>query len=253
MSSFVAQQTPALSQNSGASRPPAANAGPDPASPTSKRGKSASNVANIPMLSPLPNSSSVVVDWVATIARDLNGAQSSRLLLCAALRAAARLAPTQHVSIFLTGEDDGSMIRAAQPHDELGRAMAHQLDVMRVESVRTGIVGRVLATNQAACVQDTAADPDFDASVDCAPGYVVRSCLCAPVVGSHGRVLAAVQLINREADGATHGRPRQPMATPTAADHALRFTDADANALAMFTAMLGAPLQRQLILEGFES
>ena len=64
--------------------------------------------------------------------------------------------------------------------------------------MRLGLVVRVLRLNEPTCVPDTADDPDFDRTVDCAPGYVIKSALCAPVCGSHGRVLAAVLLCNKQ-------------------------------------------------------
>ena len=131
------------------------------------------------------------------------------------------------------GEEDGSMVRVAQPHDELGNAMQAELDVTRIDGTRLGIAGRVLRTSAASRVDDTSRDRDFDRTVDCAPGYVITSCLSAPVVGSQRRVLGAVQLCNRQENG---GR-------------GTAFSDVDTRLLAMFTTLLSAHLERQLVLD----
>ena len=130
------------------------------------------------------------------------------------------------------GEDDGGMVRTAQPHDELGKAIYAELDIARVGS--GGLVGRAMAQKELEVVANASADPAFDRTIDSAPGYVVRTCLCAPVVGSEGRVLAAVQLCNRTPDGA-------------------EFTEADEQAVGLFTQLLAPCLERQLMRDGFFS
>jgi len=214
-----------------------------------------------PALITLPNAGGVI-EAVTALTRELVVASSLRGLLSAALRAVARLVPTQHASVFVTGEDDGSMVRAAQPHDELGKAIQGELDVTRIHDARVGIVGRVIAMSEPARVQDTAADPDFDRTVDCAPGYVIRSALCAPVCGTQGKVLAAVLLCNKTADTARKPQaasqpPSQPPGAQAAesderAGSSEEFTELDQSALIMFATLLAPALERQLLKDGFE-
>ena len=129
------------------------------------------------------------------------------------------------------------MVRAAQPHDELGKAILSELEVTRIGDAKHGIVGRVLSSNTLAMVQDVRNDPDFDKAVDSAPGYVVSSLLCAPVSGSTpGRVLAAVLICNK---GKMDDEPPE-------------FNQLDADALTLLATLLGPCLERQLLREGFE-
>ena len=192
-------------------------------------GASALAQQHAPPLSSLANAGAAI-DAVFAISRELAMATSLRALLLAALRSCARLVPTQHSSIFMLGEDDGSMVRTAQPHDELGKAIHAELDVTRVGP--GGLIGRAVTRKKAEIVPNAAVDPDFDRTIDSAPGYVVRSCLCAPIEGSEGRVLAAVQLCNR---------------TPMESD----FTEADSHVVTLFTQLLAPCLERQLMRDGF--
>ena len=147
------------------------------------------------------------------------------------------------------------MVRVAQPHDELGKAIQTELDVVRIPDARLGIVGRVITTKEPAIVQDTTREPDFNRTVDCAPGYVLTSCLCAPVHGAGGRVLAAVLLCNKQPPTSSGGGPAAPSAGATpAADEKpqqAEFTALDVSAAVMLTSLLAPPLERQLMRDGF--
>ena len=172
----------------------------------------------------------------------MSGAHNLRVLLGSALRSCKRLVPVQSASCFLTGEDDGSMLRVALVQDEHGKDVAGELSVVRIRDVRSGLAGNSLATKQTTIVQDTAADANFDPSVDCAPGYMVRSVLSTPLVGSQGRLLGVLQLCNRITAVGTaktmHPDPRE-------------FGNDDEIAAVVFARMLAAPLERLLAIEGF--
>ena len=140
--------------------------------------------------------------------QELGAAVSLRALLAVAVRSCKRLVPVQSASFFLTGEDDGSMLRVGIVQDEHGHAVQGELAVTRIRDVRLGLVGHTLSSNAPTIVQDTSADANFDASIDCAPGYVVRSVLCAPIPGSHGRLLGALQLCNRLTSTGPGGKDR---------------------------------------------
>jgi len=180
--------------------------------------------------------STSLLDIFFAVSQELSVPSSLRSLLGNALRSCKRLVPVQSASIFLTGEDDGSMLRVGLVHDDLGNIIQGELAVVRIRDVRMGLVGHTLLTNRPTIVQDTAADANFDPYVDCAPGYVVRSVLGAPIAGSHGRLLGAVQLCNRLT--AAGGTTRD-------------FSNEDERAAVIFARMLAAPLERLLTVEGF--
>ena len=218
-----------------AARPSARKAPGTPRDATDRAKDSAHG--NGPTLVALPNSGPPI-QLITAIMSEMGSSASLRMLLSAALKAASRLVPAQKVSIYVAGiEDDGSMVRAAQPHDELGKAILSELEVTRIGDAKHGIVGRVLSSNTLAMVQDVRNDPDFDKAVDSAPGYVVSSLLCAPVSGSTpGRVLAAVLICNK---GKMDDEPPE-------------FNQLDADALTLLATLLGPCLERQLLREGFE-
>lgn len=79
----------------------------------------------------------------------------------------------------------------------------------------------------------------FDASIDRAPGYVVNSLLCAPVVvgGGGGRAIGAIQLCNKVHEKRSQIRVAE------------EFELSDLKTLCMLCAILGPALSRQLILD----
>ena len=189
---------------------------------------------------PTLEADSSLLELVVTTSSELGAAHNLRGLLFTALRQITRLVPTNHASIFITGEDDGSMLRVSLVQNEMGQAVPGELAVARVADVRIGIVGNVLARNKLMRVVDTSAEETFDPATDCAPGYVVRAVLCAPIEGSFARVRGAVQLCN----GVGHAA--------TAVNAAARtFSNVDERAIAVFVRILASPLERLLAVEGF--
>ena len=218
---------------------PVRRAGAPTAAPSGAPAKAAPRrrPSNAPPLTTLPNAATSI-EAITTIAKEVSRAATLRALLTAVLRGASNLVPTQHASVFVAGEDDGSMVRAAQPHDELGKAMPTELDVTRIPDARAGIVGRVLMKNEIAMVAHAPSERDFDRVVDSAPGYVINSVLCAPVVGASGRVLAAILLCNKV----------DPKEQKAAGGHATpeEFSPLDESALVLLTSMFAPALERHL-------
>ena len=106
------------------------------------------------------------LDAVLAISRDLSAAPTLRALLCATLRAAATLARAQQAVIYLTGEDDGSMLIVLFPQDELGTRDRSELEVLRLPYVGPGVAGHVLRSGAAARVDSAQEDSRFSAEVD---------------------------------------------------------------------------------------
>jgi hypothetical protein len=86
-------------------------------------------------------SNSSLLDAFFVITQELSGAHNLRVLLGSALRSCKRLVPVQSASCFLTGEDDGSMLRVALVQDEHGKDVAGELSVVRIRDVRSGLDG----------------------------------------------------------------------------------------------------------------
>eukprot|EP00908_Phaeocystis_cordata_P004418 Transcript_14800.p2 GENE.Transcript_14800~~Transcript_14800.p2 ORF type:complete len:321 (+),score=163.28 Transcript_14800:865-1827(+) len=214
--------------------PPAGGAGAAAAPPRERR-------------SPVPHGSSgtlattatapSALDAVLAISRDLGAAPSLRALLCTALRAADSLVRTQQATVYLTGEDDGSLLVVCTPQDEMGCKARGELDVLRLQGVGSGVAAHVLATGTPAKVETADTDKRFNAKIDRAPGYVVHSLICAPVLSAAGKPIAAVTLVNKVSERWQPGQRAEPR--PFDAD--------DERCLALLCSLLGPALERQHI------
>ena len=103
------------------------------------------------------------------------------------------LCHAERASLYLVDRARGELwLRVAQ--EEGGRPVDVRMPL------GTGIAGRVARSGVAERVADAYADPDFNREVDRATGFVTRSILTVPLLGSDGNVFAVAQLLNR-ADG----------------------------------------------------
>jgi GAF domain-containing protein len=88
--------------------------------------------------------------------------------------------------------------------------------------VGSGIVGCVVQTGATEIIADVYQDPRFNNEMDLRTGYRTRSVLCMPVKDTEGKVIAALQMINKR-NGS--------------------FTPEDAELLDLFTEQVGSVLQ----------
>ena len=116
-------------------------------------------------------------------------------------------------------------------------SVEEELETSRVSEVGPGIVGHVITSGETYMAPDAPHDLYFDPSVDRAPGYVVNSLLCAPVIGTQGRAIGAVQLCNKVRD-----RRQQVRVTES-------FEKSDMRVLSILCSVLGPTLERQLLLD----
>ena len=96
------------------------------------------------------------------------------------------LAQADRCSIWLIDEKNG----------ELWTQVAHGSGEIRVP-LGHGLVGACVASNEPVLVKDAATDPRFFQKVDDKSGYVTRSVLVMPLRGVGGRVIGALQLLNK--------------------------------------------------------
>ena len=155
----------------------------------------AEKMRNLPMAD-LPTVPAMA-DSVLVMVNEIIFAKNLRQLLCTTLRIAHRLTTSLHTALFIVSEDDNSMLYIANPQDEHGNSVEDELETSRVSEVGPGIVGHVITSGETYMAPDAPHDLYFDPSVDRAPGYVVNSLLCAPVIGTQGRAIGAVQLCNK--------------------------------------------------------
>ncbi len=79
----------------------------------------------------------------------------------------------------------------------LWTTLADGVDRIVIPSDR-GIIGRTIATKKGIVENDPYSNPHFDRSVDEETGYKTRNILTAPIFDSAGRILSAIQLLNKD-------------------------------------------------------
>jgi phosphoserine phosphatase RsbU/P len=96
----------------------------------------------------------------------------------------------------LAGADRCSIWLSDEKNRELWTQVAHGSKEIRVPWGH-GLVGACVSANEPVLVKDAATDPRFFHNVDDKSGYVTRSVLVMPLRGSSGRVIGALQLLNK--------------------------------------------------------
>ncbi|MCP9493943.1 MAG: SpoIIE family protein phosphatase [Pyrinomonadaceae bacterium MAG19_C2-C3] len=84
--------------------------------------------------------------------------------------------------------------RTGQLH---ARQMAGSEFIEIVMDATRGVVGQVVTTGESMIIDDAHASPYFDDSVDRRTGYHTHTILCVPLLNADGKILGAVQAINR--------------------------------------------------------
>jgi GAF domain-containing protein len=134
-------------------------------------------------------------------------------LLSVIRTAAQNLLNCDRGTVF-TREEDFLVVKA--------QALEQEIPLNYKVPVGSGIVGYVVQTGATEIIPDVYLDPRFNNEMDLRTGYRTRSVLCMPVKDSEGRVIAALQMINK----------RQGV-----------FTTEDAELLELFSEQVGSVLQ----------
>ena len=101
------------------------------------------------------------------------------------------------------------------------------------------MAGHVLLSGAAVRVDSARDDSRFSAEVDRAPGYIVESLVCAPVLSAAGRPIGAVTLANKVQPHKQHAVAAPVEPRP--------FDANDERCLALFCSLLGPALERQML------
>jgi sigma-B regulation protein RsbU (phosphoserine phosphatase) len=96
----------------------------------------------------------------------------------------------------LVGADRCSLWLLDEQAGQLWTKVAHGVDEIRIAAGH-GLVGACVSANEKIVVNDTANDPRFLGQVDQSSGYVTRSVLVVPLHSSTGKVLGALQALNK--------------------------------------------------------
>jgi sigma-B regulation protein RsbU (phosphoserine phosphatase) len=79
---------------------------------------------------------------------------------------------------------------------ELWTRVAHGMEQVRIPS-DAGLIGACVTSNEVILVNDTQSDPRFLSRIDRQSSYVTQSVLVLPLQGVDGRVIGALQLLNK--------------------------------------------------------
>lgn len=153
------------------------------------------------------------------VSRELGAEIALDRLLERIERAALRVLQCERATVFLYDADS----------DELFSKIATEVESIRF-SAKLGIAGQALTTGQVIHVPDAYADPRFNQEIDKKTGFKTRNMLTFPLAGVDQRPVGVLQVLNKIDDG---------------------FDDTDRELALTLSALAGAALQRQMLLDEY--
>jgi len=97
-----------------------------------------------------------------------------------------------------TEAERGTLFLVDEKSNEIWSLIAHGLEKQEIRlPLGKGIAGHVAQTGEIVLIPDAYADPRFNPEVDKRTGYRTRSILCLPIRNKAGKVIAALQLLNK--------------------------------------------------------
>jgi sigma-B regulation protein RsbU (phosphoserine phosphatase) len=92
----------------------------------------------------------------------------------------------------------GTLFLVDEKKEEIWSLIAHGLDKLEIRlALGKGIAGHVAKTGEIVNIADAYADPRFNAEVDQRTGFHTRNMLCLPIRNKAGKIVAALQLLNK--------------------------------------------------------
>jgi serine phosphatase RsbU (regulator of sigma subunit) len=103
------------------------------------------------------------------------------------------------VAKTLTRAERGTLFMVDEKTNEIWSLIAHGLEKQEIRLPRgRGIAGHVALTGEIVNIPDAYADPRFDPDVDKRTGYRTRNMLTLPICNKAGKIIATLQLLNKE-------------------------------------------------------
>ena len=98
-----------------------------------------------------------------------------------------------------TEAERGTLFLVDENTNEIWSLIAHGLEKQEIRlPIGKGIAGHVALTGEVVLIPDAYADPRFNPEVDKRTGYRTRSILCLPIRNKAGKIIAALQLLNKQ-------------------------------------------------------
>ena len=97
-----------------------------------------------------------------------------------------------------TEAERGTLFLVDETTNEIWSLIAHGLEKQEIRlPLGKGIAGHVAKTGEVVLIPDAYADPRFNPEVDKRTGYLTRTILCVPIRNKAGKIIAALQLLNK--------------------------------------------------------
>lgn len=126
-----------------------------------------------------------------------------------------------------------AFLRDARTEKLHARQMSGSQHIEIILEKGVGVAGHVAETGESLLINDVAANPHFDASTDKRTGFITSNMLCVPLKNPEGKLMGALQAINRKGG---------------------EFTGADLSYLESFAALAAIAVEReQLAQEAFRA
>ncbi len=99
-----------------------------------------------------------------------------------------------------TGAERGTLFLVDEKTREIWSLIAHGLEKEEIRlPLGRGIAGHVAETGEIVNIPDAYADTRFDPEIDKRTGFLTRNILCLPIRNKTGKIIAALQLLNKSA------------------------------------------------------
>jgi len=97
-----------------------------------------------------------------------------------------------------TEAERGTLFLVDEATNEIWSLIAHGMEKQEIRlPLGKGIAGHVAKTGEVVLIPDAYADPRFNPEVDKRTGYRTRTILCVPIRNKAGKIIAALQLLNK--------------------------------------------------------
>jgi phosphoserine phosphatase RsbU/P len=98
----------------------------------------------------------------------------------------------------------GTLFLVDEKSEEIWSLIAHGMEKREIRlPLGRGIAGYVAQSGEILNIPDAYADPRFNRDVDAQTGYRTRNILCLPIRNKSGKIIAALQLLNKRSGGFT--------------------------------------------------
>src|SRR5919198_6734593 len=98
--------------------------------------------------------------------------------------------------------DRSSLFLYDEAHGELWSKIAQGLEIKEIRfPIGVGIAGDVARTRKTANIPDAHQDPRFNPDFDRRTNYRTRSVLCLPLIGTDGKLVGVIQILNKKNGG----------------------------------------------------